>query len=96
MPRKPPARLPITPATVTVNYHEYRGTDTIWAILRINDAEPGWMPTILSVPTCHPDDNLPNDNCGRFFIRPRDRYADYRFAKQANGNWMLVRGATDV
>lgn len=97
MPRKPPARLPITPATVRVAWVVLEDTDPLWGHLRWHDAIP--MPIendCLLVPDCHPDDDIESHDCAVTRVQIRRRYRGYRFARQRNGNWMLVREDADV
>lgn len=94
MPPKPPRRIPLTPTTVTIDSSEWPGTALIWAMPRWSEgvAKLGFSSRdhVLSVPMCEPDDDIPSADCGWSRIRPKDRYADYRFVKQRNGAWMLV------
>lgn len=94
MPRKPLPRVPINAATVTVDGNTHGPLHIIWAMLRLDEGIPGThfssRDHALSVPRCHPDDATASMDCGWSRIRPRDKYADYRFERQKSGAWMLV------
>lgn len=92
MTRKPPAILPLTSATVTVNGSRYGRRDIIWAGFRwaegiVNGGQQHAEDHVLSVPWCHPIDNVPSGDCGWYRVRPRDER--YRFDRAANGLFVL-------
>ena len=92
MARKPQAVLPITPATVTILGSVYKGNSTIWAGLRLHEAQLQHE-KCLGVPWCHIDDPWPDGGC---VYRVRPLQEGYEFAKARNGAWVLrYTGAAD-
>jgi len=82
--------LPLTPATIEINGSVYRADATIWAGFRWPSAIVSHDATMLSVGWYHIDD-MAGANC-IYCIRPREKYAGYRFVKARNGNWVLREG----
>ena len=83
---------PITPATVDINGSNWGPRSTIWAGLRWEAAVyrrvgPVSIDPHLSVPFCHIDDDMPNDDCGWYRIRSRDE--KWAFTIANNGAWIL-------
>lgn len=85
-------RLPLVPSTVTINGHRYAPRDIIWAGMRWHSAQfrkhsLAANDPNLSVPWCHPDDDMTDDECGWYRVRPLDQRG--RFVKCRNGGWMI-------
>ena len=94
MTRKPPQRLPITPATVSINGTLWSAKSDIWAGLFFHLADVRdysiWSKDDhnLRVPWAHVDDIFTPDDC---YYRVRSRDPAYRFVKARNGAWVLER-----
>ena len=90
---KPRLVLPICAVTASINGSRYGARDTIWAGFRWYTAEVrNWSDDHhLGVRWCHIDNDMPDDSCGIYRLRPLDDA--YRFTRARNGMWVLQRKA---